>query len=98
MPIFKVSKAADNDLFEIGKYTQDTWGIEQRRKYLKDIDKRFHEIAENPDHPTSRNRDKIKKGCFSISINEHAIIYRKFTYGVRILRILGQSMEWQRHL
>jgi plasmid stabilization system protein ParE len=43
--IFKVSELAGNDLFDIGKYTEDLWGIEQRNKYLDDIDNRFQQLA-----------------------------------------------------
>lgn len=98
MPIFKVSKKAEDDLFEIGEYTQEKWGIEQRNKYLDDIDQRFHQLAENPEYPISKDRSELKKGIFSLLINEHIILYRKFSYGVRIVRILNQSMDLKSHL
>jgi toxin ParE1/3/4 len=91
--IFRVSKLANEDLYQIGKYTEDEWGIEQRNRYLDDIEKRFHELANNPNYPTSKNRSEIRKGCFSLLVNEHVIVYRKFNYGVRIVRVLGQSMD-----
>lgn len=98
MSAFKVSKAAEDDLFEIGRYTEDIWGKKQRRKYLREIDKRFHLLAKNPDYPTAQNIDYIKKGYFSLQINEHFIIYGKVSYGVRIVRVLGQAMDIKRHL
>jgi len=98
VPILKVSKKAESDLFEIGKYTEDTWGINQRNKYLDDIDQCFHQLTENPDYPTSKNINHISKGCFSLLINEHIIIYRKFSYGIRIIRVLGQSMDFKRYI
>ena len=98
MPVFKVSKQADNDLLEIRNYTLDTWGIKQRDKYLNEINQRFHQLADNPDYPSSKDISSIANGCFSLSVNEHFIIYRKFSYGVRIVRVLGQSMELKRHL
>ena len=98
MPIFKVSKKAEEDLFEIGEYTQNEWGIDQRNKYLDDIDKRFQQLVSNPEYPTSKDRSAIKQGCFSLLINEHIIIYRKFSYGVRIVRVIGQSMDLKQHL
>ena len=98
MPNFKLSDKADNDLYGIGVYTEDTHGLEQRNKYLNEISQRFHLLAENPDYPTSKDISHIKNGCFSLSINEHFIIYRKYSYGVRIVRILGQVMDLERHL
>ena len=93
MAIFKVSTLAANDLLEIGKYTENLWGKGQRNKYLDDIDSRFHELATNSEYPTSKNRNEIRDGCFSVFVNEHVIIYRKFNYGVRIVRVLNQSMD-----
>jgi toxin ParE1/3/4 len=96
--IFKVSTLAGNDLFDIGKYTEDLWVTGQRNKYLDDIDNRFHELAINPDYPTSKSRKEIREGCFSVFVNEHVIIYRKFNYDVRIVRVLNQSMDIKQYL
>ncbi len=41
MAIFKVSKRAESDLLEVGRYTQTEWGIDQRNKYLDEINQRF---------------------------------------------------------
>jgi len=96
--IFKISQKAEDDLLNIGEYTENKWGLEQRNKYLDDIDKRFFQLAENPDYPASKNLNTIKKGCFGLLVNEHIIIYRKFDYGVRIVRVLAQIMDIERHL
>jgi toxin ParE1/3/4 len=98
MPIFKVSQKAEDDLFSIGKYTEEQWGIDQRNKYLDEINQRFHQLADNPEYPTSKARNEIKQGIFSLLINEHVIIYRKASYGVRIIRVLNQSMDLKIHL
>ena len=42
MAIVKVSKKAENDLVEIGEYTENNWGIDKRNQYLDEIDQRFH--------------------------------------------------------
>ena len=98
MPTYKVSKAAAEDLFKIGLYTEEKWGVQQRNIYLDELERKFNELARNPDLPTSVSRDEIKIGCYSILINKHMIIYRKFDYGVRIVRVLHQSMDVKRHL
>lgn len=89
---------AGKDLFDIGKYTEELWGTGQRNKYLDDIHNRFHELATHPDYPTSKNRKEIRDGCFSVFVNEHVIIYRKFNYGVRIVLVLNQSMDIEQYL
>ena len=98
MPTFKISQKAEDDLFNIGEYTESKWGLEQRNKYLDDIDKSFFQLAENPDYPTSKNLNAIKQGCFGLLVNEHIIIYRKFDRGVRIVRVLAQVLDIERHL
>lgn len=97
MPIFKVSQKAEDDLFTIGQYTEDKWGANQRNQYLDDIDKRFYQLADNPDLASPKDLNAIKKGCFGLLVNEHIIIYRKFNYGVRIVRVLAQVMDIERH-
>ena len=32
----------------IAAYTQKTWGVVQRRAYIKELDAQFHVLAENP--------------------------------------------------
>lgn len=98
MPIFKVSQKAEDDLLAIGKYTEEQWGIDQRNKYLDEINQRFHQLSDNPEYPTSKTRNEIKQGIFSLLINEHVILYRKASYGVRIIRVLNQSMDLKIHL
>ena len=39
MPKFKVSQKAEDDLMEIGIYTENKWGVDQRDLYLDDIEK-----------------------------------------------------------
>ena len=76
MPKFKVSQKAEDDLMEIGIYTANKWGVNQRDLYLDDIEKRFNLLAKDPDYPTSKNIDHIVIDCFSLLVNEHVIIYK----------------------
>lgn len=80
MSIFKVSQKAEDDLLEIAYYTDENWGKAQRDAYLDEINKRFNEIAHNPDWPTARDINVISKGCFITLINEHIIVYKKNIY------------------
>ena len=38
MPGFLLTNAAKSDLKNIGLYTQETWGVEQRNRYLTFLD------------------------------------------------------------
>jgi toxin ParE1/3/4 len=48
MPRFVLSNAAKADLKSIGRYTEDTWGREQRNRYLALLDASMHDLADNP--------------------------------------------------
>ena len=98
MPIFKVSKQAEDDLIKIAEYTEDNWGIEKRNQYLDDIDQSFHLLAANSEYPIVKDIGHIKEGCFSLLVNKYIIIFRKHSYGIRIVCVLGQPMNIGLHL
>ena len=98
MTKFRVSKAAANDLYEIGVYTEEYWGKEQRNNYLDDLESRFIELANDANSALAIPRNDIKWGCFSSYVNKHMIVFRKFKYGIRIIRVVHQSMDIVRQL
>ena len=48
MPFFTITNKAKADLKEIGRYTQEHWGRDQRNQYLTMMDACFHQLAANP--------------------------------------------------
>ena len=48
MPSFRLTERAKADLRAIGRYTQATWGREQRNRYLARLDVCFHLLAREP--------------------------------------------------
>jgi toxin ParE1/3/4 len=48
MPGFVLTDAAKADLKAIGRYTQGTWGLEQRNRNLALLDRSFHDLAAYP--------------------------------------------------
>lgn len=98
MSEFRVSKAAANDLFKSGLHTESEWGKEKRNEYLDALESRFIELANDSTSALATPRDDIKKGCFSAIVNNHMIIFRKFEYGIRVVRVLHQSMDFARHI
>ncbi len=48
MPSFRLTELAKQDLRSIGRYTQQTWGREQRNIYLSKLDASFHLLAHSP--------------------------------------------------
>jgi len=48
MTKFILTKRARADLVDIGRYTQERWGQEQRNKYLSMLDSCFKQLAASP--------------------------------------------------
>lgn len=88
---FKVSKEATNDLREIGRYTQNKWGKAQRRRYLDDLDEKFHFLAENPQ--MGRRCEKIREGYFRFEFMSHIVFYKLGSEGVLISRVLHRNRD-----
>jgi toxin ParE1/3/4 len=60
MPGFQLTARAQADLRSIGRYTQATWGREQRNTYLARLDACFHLLAREPER--GRACDAIRPG------------------------------------
>lgn len=86
MANFRVTPAALADFQSIGRYTQDTWGVDQRRAYLADLDAAFHRLADS-EH-LGRPQDRLRRGLLRYNCGQYAIFFRRRDGIVEILRIL----------
>ena len=48
MPNYRITPSATEDLKDIGRYTFQQWGKQQRNIYLKNFEFRFAWLAQNP--------------------------------------------------
>jgi toxin ParE1/3/4 len=96
MPSFRLTAKAKADLKSIARYTQDTWGREQRNKYLLELDSSLHTLARKPQR--GRACDYIRKGYRKYHTGKHFIFYRQTNKGIEIIRILHESMDIENHL
>ena len=96
MAFFRVSQKAADDLYDIGAHTQENWGIVQRDKYFDELNNKFQSLANAPD--LGQSYDHIRKGYRACYVGKHVIFYRTYGYGIRIVRILHQKMDFNRHL
>jgi toxin ParE1/3/4 len=96
MPTFHLWERAKADLRSIGRYTQRTWGREQRNRYLASVDAAFHMLAHDPQR--GRACDDIRPGYRKYHVGRHLIFYRQVATGIEIIRVLHDQMDIETHL
>jgi toxin ParE1/3/4 len=96
MPTFRLTAKAIADLKSIGRYTEDTWGREQRDKYLIQLNDSFRMLAQEPHK--GRSCDDIREGYRKYHVGRHLIFYRQTVKDIEIIRILHDRMDMENHL
>lgn len=91
MSKFTVSQAANSDIRSIARYTQDTWGRDQRRRYLDGLNEKFELLAAIPEMAAERRdfRPPVRIHHYE----KHLIIYVIEDGGILIVRVLHQNMD-----
>ncbi|RNJ62818.1 MAG: type II toxin-antitoxin system RelE/ParE family toxin [Porphyrobacter sp. IPPAS B-1204] len=92
----RISRKADNDLVLISQYTTTEFGRDQARKYLGQLKACFASLLDNPHlgqsaEPVVPHLRRIRQGA-------HVIFYISAPDGILIVRVLHQSMDFERHL
>lgn len=90
MPEFLVSKAAQNDLREIVRYTTKQWGAERARKYAAVLRSSFQKLVESPE--MGRTCEWIRPGLRRHEVARHVVFYCVVPAGVHVVRVLHQQM------
>jgi toxin ParE1/3/4 len=88
---FQLTELAKQDLRLIGRYTQITWGREQRNTYLAKIDAAFQLLAMEPQ--LGKSCDELRVGYRKYPVGRHLIFYRQSANSLEIIRILHQRMD-----
>jgi toxin ParE1/3/4 len=94
MPTFRLTERAKQDLLSIGRYTQATWGREQRNRYLAKLDAAFHLLVKEPHQGWMC--DDIRPGYCKYHVGRH-IFYRQVSDGLEIVRVLHDRMDVETH-
>lgn len=96
MSIFRLTELAKQDLRSIGRFTEATWGREQRNRYLAKLDTCFQLLAQEPQR--GKACDDIRPGYRKYHVGRHLIFYRQSSKGIEIIRILHNRMDIEVHL
>lgn len=87
----RVTPRARDDLKNMGRYTELTWGKTQRNRYLKSMEARFQWLAENP--LLGKHRTDICEGYYSFPEGEHVVFYLICNNTVDIIGIPHKDMD-----
>lgn len=92
MAHFRIKSAANADLKGIAKFTEKTWGREQRNKYLTEFDQAFHQLAEN--NELGKACEHIRAGYRTFPVGSHIIFYKiGDRHSVDVIRVLHKRMD-----
>ncbi len=91
MPDYRVTPRARDDLKSIGLFTTKTWGKQQRDNYLRNLDKRFQWLAENP--YLGKPRPDIHEGYYCFPQGSHLVFYILSDVGIDIIGEPHQHMD-----
>lgn len=94
---FYLTNAAVDDLMEIGRYTQERWGVEQRNDYLERLDAAFADLDEMPG--VGLACDHYRAGYRQYLVGKHWVFYRRLNDDdIEVVRILHERMDVPRHI
>jgi toxin ParE1/3/4 len=96
MAVYSLSSKAATDLDGIYEYTILNFGLEQARSYLLGLHERFEALAEHP--MQGRSAKEFAPELRRFDYQSHIVFYLPKDQGVRIVRVLHQSMDTKRHL
>ena len=96
MAAYSLSSRAAADFEEIYEFTIDRFGLQQARTYLTGLSERFDAVAQNP--MLGRDASELSPGLRRLVYQSHVVFYVATDLGVRVIRVLHQSMDVARHL
>lgn len=97
MSTFTLTNKAFADLKDIGHYTLEQWGREQRNLYLKMLDATFRQLAANP--LKGKDCSDIRSGYRKFNAGSHMIFYRQLSGDtIEIVRVLHGRMDCETRL
>ena len=87
----RVTPRAYEDLKNIGRYTERTWGKTQRNHYLKCLDTCIKSLAKDPF--LGRRRTDICEGYYSFAKGQHVVFYLIASETIDIIGIPHKNMD-----
>ncbi len=96
MTAFVISPRAQADIDGIWDYTEERWNEEQAIRYIRALQQSIETVASDP--MRGRSCEHIWPGYRKYPSGSHVIFYRTLKDRIDIVRVLHQSMDFERHL
>ena len=91
------SETADEDLMGISEYTVLYHSRSQAIKYISKLELHLQRVARRPS--LDRPHPPRERGIFRTKFQRHAIFFQRLDEGtIFIIRVLGERMDFDRHL
>jgi toxin ParE1/3/4 len=92
MAKYTLELEAENDLFEIGRYTARTWGLEQTEIYLGQLERHFEGLCADQIHARTvfEHRADI---LYSHCQHHYVFFFKDREANVIILAVLHENMD-----
>ena len=93
---YRLYPKAIEDLESIYLYSRQEFGLQRTEDYIFAIETSFQYLADDP--LIARKCDYIRQGLKTFNIGSHVIFFKTTNYGIAVIRVVHQSMEFRRHL
>lgn len=97
MAKYLLSKSAESDLEKIADYTIENFGINQALVYKNGLITCFQEWTDRPEMGRFYLHGN-KTLLLRYRYKSHVVFYKRFNNGILIIRVLGERMDFIRHL
>ena len=87
---------AEQDLEDIFIYSFRQFGEAKAEKYIQGLNEAFSKIAKSPE--LGRKCDEISPNLQALFVVSHVVFYKVKGAKLTIIRVLHQSMDFQKHI
>jgi toxin ParE1/3/4 len=94
MGVYRLSALCDQDLAKIYEFGIDQFGLRLAEKYIMGLHESFESLAQHS--YIGINASELIPELRRLTFKSHMIFYFIADYGVHIIRVLHQSMDYQR--
>ncbi|KAA1242515.1 type II toxin-antitoxin system RelE/ParE family toxin [Aquimarina sp. RZ0] len=96
MGVYKVSRKAEMDLAKMYEYGIETFGLKQAKGYLLGMHTLFQVLADNTN--LGRDASEFILSLKRFSYKSHTIFYLATDIDILIVRVLNQSIDYEKNL